>query len=131
MIAEGGNSERVRLEWVERQFAKWRRGRRRVEAIPEGLWAAAVKLTELHSVNHVSRALRLNHTKLKERAAGACAQVAGTVPGFVEVDLPGLGQGQCLLEFEDGRGGKVKICWQGAAGGEVAEVVRALWSQAR
>ena len=62
-------AQKVTLGEVKERFEGWRKRRSRLEPIPEELWEAAVRLTEEHSIVHVSKCLRLNYTKLKERGA--------------------------------------------------------------
>jgi hypothetical protein len=50
MIREVPVAEKCTLKEVQERFEDWRGKRRRVEPIPEELWAAAVRLTkELHA----------------------------------------------------------------------------------
>ena len=58
----------LRLKAVCDQFERWRRTRHKRTPIPQRLWDAAVKLTELYGISAVANALRLNHTDLKKRA---------------------------------------------------------------
>lgn len=89
----------VRLEAVERAFARWRsakQGRR----IPEGIWGAAVRLVTAHglTVCRVSRRLRLNPGDMKRRvvaegaAPGVAAHQAPSEPRakFARIELPSL-----------------------------------------
>jgi hypothetical protein len=49
------------IEEVRQQFKAWRQSRKKRTPIPQHLWTAAVGLTELHSICHVSKALGLNY----------------------------------------------------------------------
>ena len=76
------------LQDVRAQFERWRRERAGKDRIPETLWEAAVRISSSHSLHHVSRALRLNHSDLKKRvndqkAVGVERRVAPV--RFVEV----------------------------------------------
>lgn len=66
-----GRGEMVRLDRVERTFAKWR-STRRERRIPGSLWDAAVRLVTVQglSVCRVSKGLRLNPGDLKRRVLG-------------------------------------------------------------
>lgn len=57
------------LQDVRAQFERWRRERTGKDRIPETLWEAAVRISSAHSLHHVSRALRLNHSDLKKRVS--------------------------------------------------------------
>ena len=61
-------SKEKQLKAVQTQFADWRKNRKGLrDRIPESLWDAAASLSNGFSVNELSRALRLNHSSLKER----------------------------------------------------------------
>lgn len=124
--------QKVTLGEVQERFEGWRKRRRRLEPIPEGLWEAAVRLTEEHSIVHVSKCLRLNYTKLKERAGQTGPKGEPSGPRLVEVDFssPGILAGQCDLEFEDRRGEKLKLSLKGKTDVDIVEVLRVLWSGA-
>ncbi len=55
------------LDQVKHQFEVWRKQSCRTRKIPEELWEAAVALCKEHSVTVVSKALRLNHSDLKQQ----------------------------------------------------------------
>jgi hypothetical protein len=86
------------LEAVEKQFDKWRRGRKKIEPIPAQLWKAAADLCKTHPISHVSRRLRLSFPDLKKRLIPDKAS-----PQFLE--LTGscfFGQWQIICERPDG-----------------------------
>ena len=61
-------SKEKQLKAVQTQFSDWRKNRKGLrDRIPESLWDAAASLSNGFSVNELSRALRLNHSSLKER----------------------------------------------------------------
>jgi hypothetical protein len=67
-MANKKSKENHRLETVQTQFTDWRKNRKgRRDRIPESLWDAAASLSGGFSVNELSKALRLNHSSLKER----------------------------------------------------------------
>lgn len=65
-MANKKSKEKQRLKTVQDQFADWRKNRKGRGRIPEPLWDAAVSLADGFSINELSKALRLNHSSLKE-----------------------------------------------------------------
>ena len=127
---------RPTIESVQRQFSGWRREREAREKIPEDLWAAAARLTKEHSIDKVSRSLRLNHTDLKKHAALANRQGSGPkqhAPAFVELDISSLRQAapEYTVEMEDAEGRKMRICVNGARGMDVLDFASKLWNWQR
>jgi hypothetical protein len=111
---------------VGRQFARWRRRRRRGERIPESLWLAAGEAARRHGVSATALALGLNPARLKEHwsAAGEPMRPQAFVP------LPPLALSAspgCVVEVEDGRGRRLRVELGGVSAGEAAVVARALW----
>jgi len=122
-------TEKATLREVQRRFEQWRKRRRRGEAISGELWAAAVRLTKEHSIVGVSKALGLNYTKLKERTGRAATKEEQQGPRLVEVDFCGSGfpLGQCVLEYEDSRGGRLTVSLHGKTDVDVEGIIRVLW----
>lgn len=77
-----GRGQMVRLDRVERTFAKWR-STRRERRIPGGLWEAAVRLVTVQglSVCRVSKRLGVNPGDLKRRVLRVRVEA---VSGIVE-----------------------------------------------
>lgn len=100
---------------VRHRFENWRKGKKHGSRIPKSLWAAAVEVCKGNKVYQVSRALGLNYSELKQRAAGtALRDDRAVVPGakFVEVSLesqPVL----CSVELESAAGDKLKLTFSG------------------
>lgn len=124
------------LSDVRRQFELWRRSRKRGTRIPEALWRAATAAGQEHGVSKTALALRLDYYALKERVELAPKQPAGVAPPrdvkFLEIPLAGAAaRPECVLEFEDGQGARLRVELQGAAAAELETVARSLWSLAR
>ena len=113
---------------LQRKLAQWRQQRRPRARIPEELWCAAAKLAHTHGINRIARALRLDYYSLKKRATVA-ARSGTHAPEFVEL-LPGgppassLSRPECLIEFEEPGGAKLRIHLQGADLPDVAALTR-------
>ena len=76
------------IEKVRVRFEHWRKTRQGRRSIPEELWQAAVSLTQKHSLVRVAKYLRLNHSKLKERAEKASMDSSERAMIPVEKPLP-------------------------------------------
>lgn len=120
----------ARLERARKRLERWRRTRER-RAIPEPLWAAAVKLAGEYGVWQTARALRLNYDSLRQRVAATGRRERARVqpvPAFVEWVPGGLGEGrECLVELENAQGTKLRIQLKGGAIAELAALSCGLW----
>ena len=109
------------LEGGQRHFEQWRQRRKPHTPIPESLWAEAVKLAGRHGVSRTGKALRVGYYALKERveratAAAAASSRTANEPAFFELEVPSLpGTGQCLLEWVDASGAKMRVHLGGVA----------------
>jgi len=82
------------LASVREHFESWRKERKRQrDRIPDQLWKEAESLAQNHSINQISKALKLNYTDLKNRiqkAAGYSPKSdSDSAPDFIEVPFPG------------------------------------------
>ena len=123
----------VRMEQARRRLERWRETRTPGSALPEGLWAVAVKLARRHGVYRTACALGLEYNKLKRlsQCAGDTPK-APPAPGFVELIAPRpAGVSPCRIELEGPRGGSVKIELAAMAGAElVVGLCRVVWGSA-
>lgn len=105
------------LEKDKQRFDAWRAGRQGKEMIPAELWEVAVSYVSRIGLNQASRAFRINHTQLKQKAIDSGIvfpeRSRKTVPSkdFVPFILPkswsieGVANGcpRLVLERADGR----------------------------
>ena len=124
------------LSDVRRQFERWRRNRKRGTRIPEALWRAATEVGQEHGVSKTAQALRLDYYALKERVESVAAERPAVAPPselkFLEIPLgASSGRPECVLEFEDGQGARLRVELQGAALAQLETVARSLWDLAR
>ncbi len=123
------------LAEVQERFHLWREKRERQTApIPQQLWQAACAVARQSSVGKVSRALRLDHRKLKRHAQRYDKTRAhsrgGFGGGFVEVEMPGAPAAvEWVVEVEDAGGRKLKMSMRGVGAADAAQVVGALWRE--
>ena len=123
------------LENARRRFEQWRQTRHAPTPIPAALWAAAVKLAGRYGISRTARVLRVAYYSLQERvekatsAAGSAPRPAAT---FVELAVPSRpGTGECLLEWEDAAGAKMRIRLQGVATPDLVALSRSFWEARR
>ncbi len=103
------------LESVKLQFKTWRETRKHKGRIPDKLWEAAAGLSEQYSVHHISKALRVNHTALKDHiAARKTHEKPAAEACFLE--LPSLAKppaSGCLIEMENSHGETMRMRFAG------------------
>ncbi len=122
------------LEEVRGRFVQWRRNRKVRTRIPEPLWAAAVKAATRYGIHRTAKMLRLDYYRLKRRVeevAAGRAEVAseGKAAGFVELPVPlARSVGECLIEWEDAEGSKMRMHLTGAEMPDPAALSRSFWS---
>jgi len=120
------------MEPVRQRLDRWRERRTPGSAMPESLWAMAVKVARRHGVYPTARALGLEYNKLKRLSQSADhTQGAGSSPTFVElIAPPPSGVSQCRIELEAVRGARMKIELPSASAELIVGVCRVLWSGA-
>jgi len=79
------SGELPNLDEIRAQFEQWRHSRDKGKAIPEALWEAAASLYPAYSLHRISRALRLNHTKLKQYAQEPSPDLCTPTASFIEL----------------------------------------------
>jgi hypothetical protein len=124
----------ARLEDLRRRFERWRRTRKVRSRIPEPLWASAVKLADRYGIHRTAKALRIDYYALKKRLEGAPAATASKLSAAaVEarfLELPSAawaGSGECMLEFEDAGGAKLRVHLKGFEAPDLAARSRSFW----
>jgi hypothetical protein len=113
------------MEAVRLRFETWRRNRGASRRIPEDLWREAVELAGRHGVWRTARALRLNNNELKQRLVARTACDEGST--FVELSPPMMAGGgaECVVEFEDAKGTRVRVRLPGWVVPDLAALARA------
>jgi hypothetical protein len=117
---------------LQRQLDQIRSTQPRGKKLPDSVWQAAVELAREHGVYSVAHPLRLDYTGLKKRLVGGVShrRRKARKPAFVELMAPPTSMlGECLIEFESLRGGKVRIQWKAATSPDWTSLLRA-WAEA-
>ena len=108
------------------RFAQWRR-KRTTRSIPKQLWSLATRLGVQHGVSRTSKALAVEYHELKRRveATGTSCSGKASTPAFVEVvTSPPRCPSECLVEFEDASGAKMRVQVMGGNTPDLAVLVR-------
>jgi hypothetical protein len=125
------------LESSRRRFEQWRRRRKGHIPIPESLWSEAVTLAGRYGVSRTARTLRVGYRSLKERVArgtGCLASASRLLgkPAFLELAIPSpAGAGECLLEWEDAAGAKMRLHLKGVEVPDLVALSRSFWEGLR
>jgi len=118
------------LAAAARWLDSWRR-RRTTRGLPAQVWDRAATLAGRHGVSATARALRLDYYRIKARLrVGGADEPPGAAPGFVEVaprspvPQPQCPPPECVVEFDDGRGARMRVRLPGAAPAALASLAR-------
>jgi len=116
------------LDEVREKFKQWRNSRDRGKAIPEALWKAAASLYPAYSLHRISKALSLNHTKLKHYVQNISPNPSVPTASFIELDvaqapLPFKG----IIEMQHQNGARMTI--QIADSSDLINITQQFWSQ--
>ncbi len=112
---------------LQRQLEQFRSSQSGRTKLPEALWQAAVELARQHGVYPVAHPLRLDYTRLKKRLGGSPTfRRKATKPAFVELVAPSRAQlDECVIEFEDSGGSKMRIQWKASVPPDWTTLLRA------
>ncbi len=122
---------KITLETVKQQFATWRKSRKHRSRIPDELWEATVGLSGQYSIHHISKALRINHTTLRDRiAARNMSENPETQACFFELTppLPSSPISECLVEMENRHGEKMRMHFAGEIGLDLLALSHNFWT---
>jgi hypothetical protein len=124
----------ARLAGVRRRFERWRRTRKGHGRIPDSLWDAAAVMAGRYGISRTANALGVNYQRLQKHlgraAAVACEREAEGEPRFVELTpFPPSGTCECLLEWEDAGGAKLRVHLQGVGMPDLVALGRSFWDR--
>jgi len=126
------------VEALRLRFEEFRNRHDKRTRFPEELWRGAAELAGKRGINTVARTLRLDANSLKKwMVQGAAAQPTkqkdierAKKPAFVELFAPAAGAaGDCVLEVESPKGGKLRLEWKGVSSAELTQLIRAFAGQ--
>jgi hypothetical protein len=121
------------LEEVKQLFTTWRASRKHKTRIPDDLWEAAASLAAQYSIHQISRALRLNHTALKDQVAARSQEnniATLQQPCFLELPPPQSPPlSECLIEMENRHGEKMRMHFAGEVSLDLLAVSQNFWTR--
>jgi hypothetical protein len=118
------------LERLRRRFERWRNTHRVRSRISDSLWAAAAKLAGSYGICRTAKALRVGYYSLKARFEQAAAG-GGVLPSEEFFPLPSpatTSLGECIVEWEDAAGSKMRVCLKGFHAPDLATLGRSFWN---
>ena len=118
----------VTLLRLEQRFARWRKSRRPGQRIPGRLWRAAAKLAKKYGLNQTAKVLNLEYYSLKKHVD---LLTAGTASSAAFIELPSASiahASECVIEFEDGAGAKLRMHLKGGEVPDVLALGRSFWN---
>ena len=121
------------LREVQERFEAWRQTRAKRASIPDEFWQAAISVCQDHSINKVSKTLRLNYTDLRHRvrASGLRASAPSVhTPTFIELEwAKPQSAPECIIEMQDPQGAQMRMTFKGDIGLDLLELSKAFWSK--
>jgi len=119
------------LATVKLQFRTWRETRKQKSRIPDELWAAAVSLSDRYSIHHISKALHVNHTALRDRvSAYKINKNQQTHSCFIELAAPQPSPvSEWLIEMENRFGDKMRMQFSGATDLDLWALSQSFWEK--
>ena len=116
------------LDKVQKKFKQWRNSPDRSKAIPDALWEAAASLYPDYSLHRISKALSLNHTKLKhyvhKKSPNPSLPTASFIElGFAEPTLPFRG----IIEMQHQNGARMTMRITDSQ--DLIKITQLFWSQ--
>ena len=117
------------IEEVSSQLENWRKNKtNHREPIPKELWQAAVDLARKHSINTVSKVLRLSYADLKDRIYGPSTlkQKTKEKPApFIELKCDSPFTAETNLELQDlKRDIRLKISFKGSPVFDITSLIK-------
>lgn len=122
----------ITLETVKQQFATWRESRKNKSRIPDELWEAAAGLSSQYSVHHISKALGVNHTALRDRiTARNMSENTESQACFFELPPPPPASpiSECLVEMENRHGEKMRMHFSGEVSLDLLALSQNFWTR--
>ena len=114
------------LSRLGQRFATWRKARTTGERIPESLWDAAAKIAAKYGLNRTARALSLDYYSLKKRVDRADHPASSST--FVELPSSPLVSSECVIEWEDAAGARMRVHVKGQNLPDVLALSRSFWN---
>lgn len=106
------------------RLAAWRKTRVSGQRIPEALWKSAARMAGEHGLNRTARFLNLDYYSLKKRVDG----VSLSQSTFVELSPSPLLTSECVIEWEDAAGSRMRVELKGQNVPDLLALSRSFWN---
>ena len=122
-----------RLNKAKFEFETWRATKAKGSHIPQSLWEVAVALYPEFTVSQIATTLCLGYTNLKRRVEKKTGKASSnhdeSIPTFIELGVSALSPSvsECVVEMEDGRGAKMRMCFRGKTDFDLLELGKSFW----
>ena len=115
---------------VQAQFEHWRNKRTKRGKIPDALWSAAVKLTELHSINQIAKLMRVNASDLSKKRSSLSSPIikANEESPLSFIEFPKISNCNlrpCEIELKRSDGSEMQIRLSSASTNELPALIQA------
>ena len=121
------DSSQPTFEQVRERLERWRKIKKHREPIPKDIWQDATELAKKHSINTVSKTLRLSYTDLKDRVCGPSKPKPKKrrPSDFIEIgyDQPSS-MPEMIIELENKKGSRLKVCLKGKIDFDPMDIAR-------
>ena len=119
------------LEQVRQCFESWRQRRKKRTRIPQSLWQSAIALSGEYSICHLSKALRVNYTTLKNKVENTNPpeeHPANILPAsFIEIPAPIAPSLEATIEMIKRDGSVMRMHIKGSGCSDLIELGKAFW----
>ena len=95
---------------LSHRLEQWRKDQPPRTRLPESMWAAAADMARRYGLHRVTKALRLDYTRLKKRMTETTSEAVPAA--FVELLEPAAGPVECIVEWESARG-RMRVAMKG------------------
>jgi hypothetical protein len=128
-MEENTQSIQLTLKEIKNQLENWRKNKtNHREPIPKELWEAATDLARVHSINTVSKALRLSYADLKDRLYRSSKPKPSKrqkPASFIELKYDSPLTSETNLELQDlKRDIRLKISFKGSPSFDIASLIK-------
>jgi len=115
------------LKRLARELDVWRSENSTTRPLPAHIWSEAAQVAQRAGVGPVSRALRLDYSKLRSLTLKGPSRCPVPATTFVELlPLASYALGDCAIEVESPRGPRLRIQIQNATSSGLASLIREL-----
>ncbi len=121
------------IKQVGERLDRWRKIKKHRESIPKDIWQDATDLARKHSINTVSKTLRLSYTDLKDRVCGPSKPKPKNKrrsSDFIEIEYDQSSlMPETTIEMENKKGSRFKISFKGRIDFDPMDLARTFYQK--